>query len=232
MDKNKILEKIKKCLALSKSANEHEAAAALQKAHELIKEYNITETEMLAADVNKDKAKAGAVSHPPSWEVELANIVADTFSCRVIFSGGYNIRRCKYEGLWVYIGLNITPELAKFAFDVLYRQLKNERNAYIQTKLKRCKRTTKTVRADMFCAGWVSSVRSIIRDFANYQPVKAVEAYMDANYSDLQISTVKARTGNSNAKFRAVGDYINGALKGKDANLNHGVSSNSVKSIK
>ena len=41
MNKQKALEKIKKCLALSKSANEHEAAQALKQAQALMRLHQI-----------------------------------------------------------------------------------------------------------------------------------------------------------------------------------------------
>lgn len=46
VDRSKIIDKIKKCLALSKSANEHEAAAALRQAQKLMKHYKIDECEV------------------------------------------------------------------------------------------------------------------------------------------------------------------------------------------
>jgi hypothetical protein len=230
MDRKKILEKIKKCLALSKSANEHEAAAALQKARELMEEYKVTDAEVLTADIQTDKIKASA-GKPNIWETSLADIVAEAFSCRVIFHSRYN-ERWELEGNWEFIGLNISPELAKFAFDVLLRQLKRERTAYIKAKLSRCKRSNKTVRADMFCIGWVASVRALVRKFAKYDPPKAIEAYVNEKYPALSTVKVKSRQGSGSAKTRSGDDYFNGRVKGKDANLNHGVSGSSVKSIK
>ena len=41
MDKEKALDKIKKCLALSRSANEHEAAQALKHAQALMDKYGV-----------------------------------------------------------------------------------------------------------------------------------------------------------------------------------------------
>ena len=41
MNKKDVIEKIKKCLALSKSANQHEAATALRQAQSLMEKYNI-----------------------------------------------------------------------------------------------------------------------------------------------------------------------------------------------
>lgn len=41
MNKEKVLDKIKKCLALSQSANEHEAAQALKQAQALMEKYEV-----------------------------------------------------------------------------------------------------------------------------------------------------------------------------------------------
>ncbi|MFC0020178.1 DUF2786 domain-containing protein [Neisseria gonorrhoeae] len=41
MDKEKVLDKIKKCLALGRSANEHEAAQALRQAQALMEKYKV-----------------------------------------------------------------------------------------------------------------------------------------------------------------------------------------------
>ena len=56
MDKERILEKIKKCLALSKSANEHEAAQALKQAQALMREYGITDIEVELSAVKETGA--------------------------------------------------------------------------------------------------------------------------------------------------------------------------------
>src|SRR5512138_3426898 len=45
MDRNKAIERIRKCLALSKSPNEHEAAAALRQAQKLMQSHDISADE-------------------------------------------------------------------------------------------------------------------------------------------------------------------------------------------
>ncbi len=54
-DKDKIIEKIKKMLALSKSANEHEAALAASKAKEMLDNHNLEMAEIDEADIEVDK---------------------------------------------------------------------------------------------------------------------------------------------------------------------------------
>lgn len=52
-DKEKILEKLKKLLALSKSDNPHEAALALQRAQKLMLAYNITQADLALSDIRE-----------------------------------------------------------------------------------------------------------------------------------------------------------------------------------
>ena len=46
MDQEKIIDKIKKCLALAKSDNPHEAATALRQAQKLMEQHNLTEQDI------------------------------------------------------------------------------------------------------------------------------------------------------------------------------------------
>lgn len=71
-DKDRIIDKIRKCLALSNSANEHEAAAALRQAQKLMELYRVSDAELLAAGVGEASTHAGASRKPSSWENGLA----------------------------------------------------------------------------------------------------------------------------------------------------------------
>ena len=53
MNKEKILDKIKKCLALSKSANEHEAAQALKQAQALMEKYEVNAVDIALSEVSE-----------------------------------------------------------------------------------------------------------------------------------------------------------------------------------
>lgn len=226
MDKKNILKKIKKCLALSASANEHEAAAALAKAKELMDHHNITDADVLTAEVNETRSKAKQGASIPDYESDLAVVVARAFNCRVIFSHEVNWNTYGPQSFCRFIGVNIEPELAQFAYDMLSRQLRKERAAYIKTKLRRCKKFNKTLRADMFCEGWVNSVTEAVNKFAKYAPDspsrKAIKAYVDTKFPKLTSLKDNCRT---TGKFndRNLQDYYNGAMAGKDAKLQHGV---------
>lgn len=221
-DHTKILDKIKKCLALSASSNEHEAEAALRQARKLMEAHGITDLDIKAAEAAEHRAKAGAKSNPAYWETMLAVKVGDAFGCRVIFSNGYFWDE---KGEWCFIGCGAAPEVAHYAFTVLHRQAKRAREEHIKAKLKRCKVATKTRRADLFSEGWVRSVVGTIAAFAGSdQQTTAIDAYMAKHHPSLR--NLQARDRNEGRKLRdhEYNDYDAGSRSGRDAQLNRGVS--------
>lgn len=217
-DRAKILDKIKKCLALSASSNEHEAEAALRQARKLMEVHGITDLDVQAAQAEERRAKAGAKSSPSNWESMLAVKVGDAFACHVIFSHGWR------AGEWCFIGCGAAPEVANYAFSVLHRQAKRAREEHIKTKLKRCKTATKTRRADLFSEGWVRSVVGAISAFAGTeQQTTAINAYLTQNHPSL--GTLKTRDRNDGWKLRdhEYDDFAAGSRSGRDAQLNRGV---------
>jgi len=219
-DRDKIIDKIKKCLALSASSNEHEAEAALRQAMKLMELHGITELDVLAAEAVEAAAKAGASMKPANWEAMLAAKIGDAFGCRVLFSCNYG-----RPGNWLFIGLDPAPEIAQYAFSTLLRQAKSARQAHIKGPLKRCKPATKTRRADLFSDGWVHSVTGKINTFAGTpEHDKAVSAFLAKKYPDR--GSLKSRNRNAGRRLSDLehGDYFSGRSQGKDAQLNHGVN--------
>lgn len=218
MTKPEIIAKIKKCLALSKSSNEHEAAAALRQARKLMEAHGISDTDVLAAEAEEHRAKSGANSRPSLWETQLASKIADAFACQLIFRGGW-------DGEWAFIGCGVSPEIAQYAFTVLRRQAKRAREEYIKAKLKRCKVAIKTRRADLFSEGWVRSVSGAIAAFScTEQQTAAIEAYVDKNYPALRDVNTRSRNAGRGLRDHELDDYHSGHRSGKDARLHHGVS--------
>lgn len=219
MDKKTAIEKIKKCLALSKSANEHEAAAALRQARALMEKFNVSDLEMLAAEVSESNAKAGAKRAPAMWENGLAGIVSEAFGCKLIFASGWS------GSSWRFVGCGAAPEIAQYAFTVLLRQVKKARAVFTKNECKRLKPANKTRRADLFCDAWVSSVAKQVRQFAGI-PVNeaAIDAYMGQHYGNCK--ALEARDRNDGRKLQDKDwDAVDaGSRAGRQAQLNHGVN--------
>lgn len=217
-ERDKIIDKIKKCLALSASSNEHEAEAALRQARKLMEMHGVSELDVQAAEAEERRTKAGADRHPANWETALASKIGDAFGCRVIFASSWK------GGEWCYIGCGASPEVAQYAFDVLLRQARRARAEHIKTRLNRCKTATKTRRADLFNEGWVRSVVSTITAFAGgEQQDVAIDAYVGKHYPTLR--DLKARNRNDGRTLRdhEYDDYAAGGRAGRDAQLNRGV---------
>lgn len=80
-NKEKIIDKVRKLLALSTSPNEHEALLASTKASELLRKYNLT---ISAIEIEKEKARTIVrfiQKRLPIWAVALANILTEHFNC-------------------------------------------------------------------------------------------------------------------------------------------------------
>lgn len=214
-----IIAKIKKCLALSASSNEHEAEAALRQASKLMAAHGITDLDVQAAEAEERRAKAGAKSQPANWETILAVRVGDAFGCQVIFVGSWS-----RKGEWCFVGCGAASEVSHYAFTVLHRQAKRAREEHITSRLKRCKAATKTRRADLFCEGWVRSVVGTIAVFAGSErQTAAIDAYMAKHHP--RLGTLQSRNRNDGRKLRdhEYDDYTAGSRSGRDAQLNRGV---------
>lgn len=216
MDRNKALDKIKKCLRLATSANPNEAAAAMRQAHALMKQYGIGQADVNMADVMECAAVAGSKKTPAKWESQLANTVSKAFACKVLFAIGV--------GRWNFIGE--MAEVAGYTMTVLLRQVRQARRDFTLTKLQRCKLATKVRRADVFCEAWVYAVHKHVVAFAGAGLSNAVEQYLARHYPDLVQQKTRDRneTTRRKAGIRAFGDALHGVLAAADVRLNHGMT--------
>lgn len=218
-DRDAIIAKIKKCLALSKSANEHEAASALRQAQKLMAAHGVSDFDVENADIDEQDARSGASRNPVRWECLLVRIVAKAFGCEVFFSGSWNAR----PGVWRFVGVAPQAEIARYAYEVMARQLKRARAEHIKTALKRCGPTNRTRRADLFCEGWISAASKLLEGFAGTeaQAVK-ISGYLESKYS-LSPFNGKDRSAGRSLSERDYGDLAAGSRSGRGAELNRGI---------
>lgn len=221
MDKQTAMKKIQKCLALAASSEPHEAAAALRQAQKLMTQFGIDHPELLAAGVSEDWAKSAATKIPARYEVNLASIVADAFSCELLFGRKLNATATGFVGAYSFIGVAPSPEVAAYTYTVLNRQLKKARAVYIKIALKR-HRKNKTAAADMFCLGWVQAVRNLI-DVAVPTPEQtlAIDSYMRINHA--KTTTLEPRNRELGNGGRALNHAGHGYAAGRRATVSRGL---------
>ena len=221
MDKKTAIDKVRKCMALAKSSNPHEAAAAMRQAQKLMERFGIEHPELLASGVTEEWAKSGATRKPTRYEVLLASAVASAFACDIVFTRKLRGTGMHIDGGYAFIGVAPSPEVASYTFTVLLRQLKRARSAYIATSLKRHTKN-KTAAADQFCEGWVLAVRNLIAQIApTAEQQEAIDTYMRINYAQTSICQSRERQGGN--RMAAYDHRRSGYVEGKTATLNRGV---------
>lgn len=158
-----VIKKIEKCLALSKSSNEHEAAAALRQATKLMAAYNITAEALAGAQIGESEADTNAWTRPPGWEMRLLHIIKEAFGCEVIMRLGNS--GTKRLTKIVYIGVKHQAKLAAFAHEVLRRQVERDRTKYTAT-LTGYTRGDKIAAGEAFSVGYVDNLRRQVEALA------------------------------------------------------------------
>ena len=88
MTRDQALSKIKKCLALAQSGNAHEAAAGMRQAQKLMAEHELGELDVTLSQVGEGKTDVRS-SYKNLWEVQLVNLVAESFGCFHFFQQYY-----------------------------------------------------------------------------------------------------------------------------------------------
>ncbi|SER36966.1 MULTISPECIES: DUF7168 domain-containing protein [Pseudomonas] len=163
-ERDRIMRKIKHCLALSKSANEHEAAAAMRQAQALMRKFRLTDMDVKVSDVGETKSDI-EMARRPLWDMALSTLVGDVFGCRVLDRSTWSdAKGCRVK-LAVFIGVNPAPEIAKYAYESLYRQLKKARASYVADirSMRGRQRPTPETQGNHFAIGWLYAVEEKIR---------------------------------------------------------------------
>lgn len=218
--RERLLSKIKKLLALARSTNPNEAAAALKQAQKLMQEHQIQQSEV---EINESHNGKKFAQKAPQYIHNLAGLIEKAFGVRCYFCGsGYPVK-CNA----VFFGQDERPEIASYCFDVLFRQLNAARKEFNANQSKRLKRSTLISRADAFCEGWVNGVYQSVKEFA-LNLTEQEEAAL-VSYERL----LREKQHFRQSKVRSVGDtrertgdsaMWQGYQQGKKVKLNHGVN--------
>ena len=207
-----MLEKIKKCLALGESANEHEAAQAIRQAQILMEKYGISEMDVELSAVSEKGV--GCAATLPNWHQVLISRCAKAFGVGCYMNREWGLAEARF------FGIGIKPELAAYAYEVLLRQLKKERREYIKTELKAVRLPrNKTARADQFCTGWVYAISRKVQEFAAEPAEEEVLARYKQQLGEMGKAPKRDVRGGSKATREQ--DLAAGVRKGREAQLYH-----------
>lgn len=156
------IRKIKHCLALSASSNEHEAAAAMRQAQALMREYRLTETQVRISDVGEAESQQIRTTRRPYWDRQLSAVVADVFGVESIRRWRWNVQKARREERAVFIGVLPAQHVALYAYETLLTKVKLARKAYVADVRAGRARSTygPDTAGDHFAEAWVSQVYS------------------------------------------------------------------------
>lgn len=215
MSDQKLRDRLRKLLALSKSANPAEAALALEKAQALMAELGLSEDDLELLDIESEDVDAllSTSTVLPRYVEFLIRMVSDAMGVDVVYT--------PRAGRLRFIGYKTKAEIAGYAYGVLARQLRKQRKEFLQQQPKRLKRATRIGRADQYAEGWVVAARDKVEAMKIPEKEQTlIEMWKKTNMGDL--STCKSRKAKSiKGKDNAFGM---GWMDGNKARLDHGVS--------
>lgn len=217
MSNQRILDKIKKLMALANSGNPHEAANAMRKAQLLMTEYQLSQSDVELSSIAEHGVKAANKSiKQPWWSGMLTTLI-----CRAFGVDSYKRYDIFGDVHQIFIGLNTNVEIAAYCYTVLARQLLKARREYAASLNKRLKASTKTARSDLFCEGWVHGVYQQVTDLSpNEKERELIRLFKEQKIPNLETGKVREANGTS----RDNGAIAEGYKAGRQVRLNAGVS--------
>lgn len=225
MSNDRILDKIKKCLALSASDNENEAASALRQAQKLMELHGVTMEALTGADIGEGKAKSTACTKPAGWENALCRLLSRAFGCQPLIHKGWFNKHTNSNGAlaeFVYIGLKHQAMTASYAHDVLRRQIIRARAKYLPARDEayfarwgvKMRLKDKIAAGEAFCLGFVENVSKQVHAIT-LEP--AHEAAIKACYEEARAKGAKATKATQRGHDWTA--YEAGKEAGKEAQL-------------
>jgi hypothetical protein len=223
-EREKVFDKVRKLLALSKSPNEHEAALAAERAREILDKYQISLAEVDEKEFTEivERAADTGYSSPKLWVHVLSMSTAKAFDCKVYRAGG----------VYMFCGLKSDTQVAEYIFTYLCRTV------FDLMKQRMKKRRAAGIRG----AGDVASYAYGAADAIG----KKIEAYAASQRRRDRFEEFKTRTGKDlmvvkngaleqywktkkfgqarPSRMRVGGDYWVGKQDGEKVNIYPGIS--------
>lgn len=221
---NKVLERVKKMMALGncEGATEAERETALRMAYNLLAKYNLSISDLPSDQDTEARERQDVVISADRWARSLAQAVAKLFFCKYFYIGTGTSGKDKH----CFVGRQSNVITARYMSEFLIKSIKREAS-------RRYKSPT-TPQGRSFCVGTVDSVRKRVEEMIKQDTDSTTGAALvlvslhqreaDANVkwlngTGVSLTTAKARADNS---LRASAFY-EGREYGKSVSLNQQV---------
>ncbi|BAQ75113.1 uncharacterized protein POS17_3419 [Pseudomonas sp. Os17] len=127
----RVIRKIKRCLALSQSSNENEAATAMRQAQSLMREYRLTEMDVRLSDVGEVESEMSRAKRRPTWDRNLGSVIGEAFSVRSFSRRRWCTATSRVVECEMYVGINPGQQIAMYAYETLLAKLTQARREYV-----------------------------------------------------------------------------------------------------
>ena len=188
MDKNQVIEKVKKLLALSgNNPNEQEAQSALLKAQKMLAEYNISMAEVETVSPEKIVTKQGTHPNNNGYRISLGQVLAKNFRCEVFLMGN-NI---------AFMGYPTDVEICTAVFDYTYKVIRSN-GQRIERQYKKEGRSLHGV-FNSYAKGFIRGIQSALDEQCVALAIVVPNAVTEALHNCCGNRTVRRgmRSGNS-----------------------------------
>lgn len=176
----KIIDKIYKCLRLSESGNPNEATLALRQAASLMKKHDISDAQIMSAEVKEGATQAGERYNPPFWALALANLVAEAFGCRNLI-----FRQYGKSPEFRFIGLSFKAEVATYSYTVLHRYLSQAIEEFKLSAVASNNIIDENRRIEVFAQAWLFRVGRTVSEFVGENKDRIIlDEYIEDKYGE------------------------------------------------
>lgn len=218
MTKEKIADKIRKLLALSKSSNEHEASLALAKANNLLMKHNMEMKDIedqidMSSIVEEDVMEGGRIMN---WKSMMLKSVMDLNNCELLLSsirGGNKTIKAIGKKQNIEVSISMYDYLVKS----MERKMKKD-NPYdkpsfrlgfahsICLKVRDIIRERENSKSDVECMALIVQEKQMAKDFMNDKYKNLRNQRSKSSYRDSDSFRSGVSAGNSTS--------LNGQLQG------------------
>lgn len=157
MDTKRIIEKIKKCMALGKSSNVHEAAAAMRQAQKMMEQYGLTEDDIEGSNYGNEAVECPiqAGKKVPVHLNAFVNLIIKAFQVKAVIER--NLRVSDYSFRIRYFGPTHRVATAAYAHAVIFRAMESAWREHLKNNP-----SWKGVRGARlsFMLGWLDEISS------------------------------------------------------------------------
>lgn len=131
MTQEKVIDKIRKLLALATSSNENEAQSAMLMAQKLMAQHNIEMSQVEDAPIDHEvvEEEADKKCHRTKWKRHLADVCANNFNCDIFLRGHGSYAT-------IFVGKKESIEICKTVYNAAVMFIDKEFSKYWNTEGK------------------------------------------------------------------------------------------------